>query len=58
VIAEIEKSKFFWVKYEIFDVISNMFSLGYEETQEVIKYWLKKHYNLKLTPWSGWNSTV
>ena len=44
-----------WVKYEIFDIISNMFSLDYEETQEVIEYWLKKHYNLKLTPWSGWN---
>jgi hypothetical protein len=55
VIAEIEESKFFWVKYEIFDIISNMFSLDYEETQEVIEYWLKKHYNLKLTPWSGWN---
>jgi hypothetical protein len=51
VIAEIEKSEIFWVRYQNFDIISNMFSLEYEETQEVIKYWLEEHYNLgSLTP--------
>jgi hypothetical protein len=56
VIAEIEKSKIFWVRYQNFDIISNMFSLEYEETQEVIKYWLEEHYNLgSLTPLHGLN---
>ena len=53
IIVEIEKpeyfwvtSKNFWVKYEIWDTISSMFSLEGTETQEVIKEWLKEHYNL------------
>ena len=51
VIVEIENSKIFWVKYEIFDIISDMFSLEYEGTQELIKHWLEEHYNLgSLTP--------
>ena len=51
VIAEIEKSEYFWVKTHIWDTISRMFSLEYEETQEVIKEWLEEHYKLgSLTP--------
>jgi uncharacterized membrane protein len=46
VFAGIEKSKKFWVDYKIWETISKMFSLGYEETQEVIKEWLEEHYNL------------
>ena len=51
VIAEIEKSKHFWVIDDIWDIISDMFSLGYDETQILIKRWLEEHYNLGgLTP--------
>jgi uncharacterized membrane protein len=51
IIVEIENSEYFWVINEIWTNISSMFSLEYEETQEVIKYWLEEHYNLgSLTP--------
>ena len=51
VIAEIENSKYFWVKLDIWNIISKMFSLEYHETQSVIKEWLEKHYELGgLTP--------
>ena len=51
VIAEIEKSKNFWVHYQIWPTISNMFLLEYDDTQSVIKYWLEEHYKLGgLTP--------
>ena len=54
VIAEIEKSEYFWIDYHIWDTISLMFSLEYEETQEVIKEWLEEHYKLgSLTPNDG-----
>ena len=48
VIVEIQKSKYFWVKHEIWSTISSMFSLEYEETQEVISEWLEEHYKLGL----------
>ena len=48
IIAEIEKSKYFWVDYKIWRTISRMFSLEYEETQEVISEWLEEHYKLGL----------
>ena len=48
VIVKIDKSKNFWVKIDIWEIISSMFSLGYNETQEVIKEWLEEHYDLGL----------
>jgi hypothetical protein len=51
VIAEIEKPKYFYVNYKIWDNISSMLSLEYSETQQVIKDWLEEHYKLGgLTP--------
>ena len=51
VIAEIEKSKYFLVRDNIWNTISNMFSLEYDDTQSVIKNWLEEHYKLGgLTP--------
>jgi hypothetical protein len=50
-ISEIKKSRYFWVKLDIWRTISMMFSLNYEETQGVIQDWLEEHYNLgQLTP--------
>jgi uncharacterized membrane protein len=45
-IVEIEKSKYFWVDYYIWETISRMFSLEDNKTQEVIKEWLKEHYKM------------
>ena len=51
VITEIEKPNFFWVSPKIWRNISNMLSLEYDETQQVIKDWLEEHYKLGgLTP--------
>jgi uncharacterized membrane protein len=51
VIVEIKNSKYFWVSYQIWMNIMNMFSLEYTETQQVIKDWLEEHYGLgSLTP--------
>ena len=47
VIAEIEKSRFFWVEKNIWNNISVMFSLDQDETRLVIKHWLEKHHNLE-----------
>jgi len=53
VIAEINKnSGYFWVDYQIWNTISSMFSMEYNETQRVMKDWLEEHYNLGgLTPY-------
>ena len=53
VIAEINKrSDYFWVDYQIWDTISSMFSMEYNETLSVMKDWLEEHYKLGgLTPW-------
>jgi uncharacterized membrane protein len=52
VIVEIENSEYFWVRYEIWGSISQMFD--FDETQSVIKVWLEQHYNLwELTPLSS-----
>ena len=41
----------FWVRADIWDSISGMFSLDYEETEDAIREWLKKHHDLyRLTP--------
>lgn len=51
VISEIENSEYFWVSPQIWRSISLMFSLEYDETQQVIKDWLEEHYKLgELTP--------
>jgi uncharacterized membrane protein len=51
VIAEIIQSKYFYVNYKIWKSISNMLSLEYSETQQVITDWLEEHYKLGgLTP--------
>jgi hypothetical protein len=53
IIAEIDKRlSHLWLNEDIWNTISNMFSLEYNETQQVIKNWLEKHHNLvvKLTP--------
>ena len=51
VISEIEKSDYFWINPQIWMNIMNMFSLEYDETQQVIKDWLEEHYKLgELTP--------
>ena len=51
VIAEILQSKYFYVSRQIWKSISVMFSLEYNQTQQVIKDWLEEHYKLgRLTP--------
>ena len=51
VIVEILNSKYFWVNDQIWKNINVMFSLEYDETQQVIKDWLEEHYKLgELTP--------
>jgi hypothetical protein len=51
VIAEILKSKYFYVSHQIWRSISVMFSLNSPETLQVIKDWLEEHYKLGgLTP--------
>lgn len=51
IIVKIDKYKIFWVDYKIWTTFSMMFSLKYEETQEVISEWLEEHYKLgSLTP--------
>ena len=60
VIAEIEKSKYFWVNRQIWMNINFMFSLEYDETKQVIKDWLEEHYKLgRLKPfwYSEWQYT-
>jgi hypothetical protein len=47
VIAEINKRlSYFWVDYQIWNTISSMFSMEYNETQRVMKDWLEEHYKL------------
>ena len=41
VILELEKSGTLWVLYSVWTDISNMFSYGYEETQQLIKEWVE-----------------
>ena len=51
IVVEIENSEYFYVNYKIWDNISSMFSLEYNQTQQVIKDWLEEHYKLgRLTP--------
>jgi len=52
VIAEIEKSEYFWISHQIWMNIMNMFSLeSSDKIRQVIKNWLEEHYKLGgLTP--------
>jgi hypothetical protein len=45
VILELEKSGTLWVLYSVWTDISNMFSYGYEETQQLIKEWAESQLN-------------
>ena len=59
VIVEIENSKYFRVRYDIWNSIFQMFDLNLSGTQSVIKVWLEQHYNLgELTPQpiSAWHT--
>jgi hypothetical protein len=42
VILELEKSGTLWVLYSVWTDISNMFSLDYSETQQLIKAWMEQ----------------
>ena len=52
IIAEVNKKRGrFYLYDEIWDTISRMFSLDYDETQQVMRNWLEEHYKLgSLTP--------
>jgi len=53
IIAQIEKSEYFWVLPQIWTNIMSMFSLDHTETQQVIKDWSEEHYKLgELTPFN------
>ena len=60
VIAEIKELAFFWVSHQIWKNINVMFSLEYDETQQVIKEWLEEHYGLGgLTPaWINFSDEI
>lgn len=44
IIVTIQKSGYFWVTANIWEEISSMFSLDYDETQDAIRVWLEEHY--------------
>jgi len=46
VILELEKSGTLWVLYSVWSNISDMFSYGYEETQQLIKEWMESQLKL------------
>jgi hypothetical protein len=58
VIAEINGERYFWVHKDIWDTISDMFSLGPSSTGYVISDWLEKHYGLVLIPDKAWPATI
>lgn len=35
-----------WVSYKIWDKVSDMFSLGYNKTQKLIKDWAEQHFEM------------
>jgi hypothetical protein len=47
VILELKKSGNLWVLESIWDDISNMFSLKYDETQQLIKEWMEQQLKLE-----------
>ena len=43
-VAEITSSGRFWVRFDIWNLIYNMFSLENSEVESVIRKWLEKNY--------------
>jgi len=51
IIVDIEESKDFWLRNDIWEDISRMFNFNYDETQSTINIWLEQHHNLEgVTP--------
>jgi hypothetical protein len=51
VVLELEKSGNLWVLHTIWNNISYMFSLDYDETKQLIKEWVEQHLELEeITP--------
>jgi hypothetical protein len=51
VIMELEKSGGLWILYSIWDEISSVFGLNYDEAQQLIKEWVEEHLKLEdITP--------
>ena len=46
VILELRNSGNLWVIYPIWEDVSNMFSLNYDETEQLIKDWMEEHLEL------------
>jgi hypothetical protein len=46
VILELRNSGYLWVSYSIWNNISGMFSLNYNETRQLIKDWVEQHLKL------------
>jgi hypothetical protein len=46
IIAEIENLEYFWIRENIWEKISIMFSLKDIRIEQVIKEWLEEHYGL------------
>jgi hypothetical protein len=57
VVLELEKSGNLIVSLSIWSDISNMFSLDYDETKQLIKDWAEQHLELEgITPLMAWVS--
>jgi hypothetical protein len=55
VILELEKSGTLWVLYSVWNSISDIFSLQYEETQQLIKEWVEEQSKSEeVTPYSSY----
>lgn len=51
VVLDLEESGDMWVYFKIWDNFSGLFSLDYDETQQVMKEWLEENLNLEgITP--------
>jgi hypothetical protein len=46
VVLELEKLDRLWVLYSVWSYISDMLSLNYDETQQLIKEWAEEHLEL------------
>jgi hypothetical protein len=64
VILELRNSGYLWVSYLIWENISDMFSLNYDKTEQLIKDWVEQHLELEVIdpqmvkPWrpERWNN--
>ena len=48
ILLELRNSGYLWVSYSIWEDVSNMFSLEYDETQQLIKDWVEQHLELEV----------